>query len=97
MIIQQHNTDLTTPTGLMRTTVYRPQADGQFPAIVFYSEIFQQTAPIARSAALLASHGFVVLVPEVFHLVYRPCAQMNCFLLELVMYCCEYPLRISKH
>ncbi|WP_277053482.1 dienelactone hydrolase family protein [Pseudoalteromonas marina] len=67
MIIQQHNTDLTTPTGLMRTTVYRPQADGQFPAIVFYSEIFQQTAPIARSAALLASHGFVVLVPEVFH------------------------------
>ena len=67
MIIQQHNTDLPTPTGLMRTTVYRPQADGQFPAIVFYSEIFQQTAPIARSAALLASHGFVVLVPEVFH------------------------------
>ena len=67
MIIQQHNTDLPTPTGLMRTTVYRPQADGQFPAIVFYSEIFQQTSPIARSAARLASHGFVVLVPEVFH------------------------------
>ena len=67
MIIQQHNTDLPTPTGLMRTTVYRPQADGQFPAVVFYSEIFQQTAPIARSAALMASHGFVVLVPEVFH------------------------------
>jgi len=67
MIIQQHNADLPTPTGLMRTTVYRPQAQGQFPAIIFYSEIFQQTAPIARSAAILASHGFVVLVPEVFH------------------------------
>jgi len=67
MIIQHHDVDLPTPTGLMRTTVYRPQDEGRFPAIIFYSEIFQQTAPIARSAALLASHGFVVLVPEVFH------------------------------
>jgi carboxymethylenebutenolidase len=67
MITQQHNADLPTPTGLMRTTIYRPQAQGLFPALIFYSEIFQQTAPIARSAAILASHGFVVLVPEVFH------------------------------
>ncbi|WP_352296177.1 dienelactone hydrolase family protein [Pseudoalteromonas sp. 20-MNA-CIBAN-0454] len=67
MIIEQHNADLPTPTGLMRTTIYRPQAQGLFPALIFYSEIFQQTAPIARSAAILASHGFVVLVPEVFH------------------------------
>lgn len=67
MIIQHHTADLPTPTGLMRTTIYRPQAQKQFPAIIFYSEIFQQTAPIARSAAILASHGFVVLVPEVFH------------------------------
>jgi carboxymethylenebutenolidase len=51
----------------MRTTIYRPQAQGQFATIIFYSEIFQQTTPIARSAAILASHGFVVLVPEVFH------------------------------
>ncbi|WP_350549670.1 dienelactone hydrolase family protein [Pseudoalteromonas sp. 120-MNA-CIBAN-0494] len=67
MIIEQHNADLPTPTGLMRTTIYRPQAQGLFPALIFYSEIFQQTAPIARSAAILASYGFVVLVPEVFH------------------------------
>lgn len=67
MIIEQQNADLPTPTGLMRTTIYRPQAQGLFPALIFYSEIFQQTAPIARSAAILASHGFVVLVPEVFH------------------------------
>ncbi|WP_273050555.1 dienelactone hydrolase family protein, partial [Pseudoalteromonas sp.] len=67
MIVQHHTADLPTPTGLMRTTVYRPQTQGQFPALIFYSEIFQQTAPIARSAAILASHGFVVLVPEVFH------------------------------
>ncbi|WP_404340715.1 dienelactone hydrolase family protein [Pseudoalteromonas mariniglutinosa] len=67
MIIQHHSHDLPTATGIMRTSVYRPQQDGMFPSIIFYSEIFQQTAPIARSAALLAGHGFVVLVPEVFH------------------------------
>ena len=67
MIIQQHSYDIKTPTGTMRTYIYRPKAKGKFPSIIFYSEIFQQTAPIARSAALLAGHGFVVLVPEVFH------------------------------
>ncbi|MGO3300078.1 MAG: dienelactone hydrolase family protein [Pseudoalteromonas sp.] len=67
MIIQHQSHDIETATGTMRTSVYRPQADGQFPAIIFYSEIFQQTAPIARSASILAGHGFVVFVPEVFH------------------------------
>jgi len=67
MIIQKFNHDIETPTGIMRTTIYRPEAEGRYPSIIFYSEIFQQTAPIARSAAIMASHGFVVLVPEVFH------------------------------
>lgn len=67
MIIQQQTFDLETPTGIMRTYCYRPQANGCYPTIIFYSEIFQQTAPIARSAAIMAGHGFVVLVPEVFH------------------------------
>jgi carboxymethylenebutenolidase len=34
---------------------------------LFYSEIFQQTGPIERSARLIAGHGYAVLVPEVFH------------------------------
>ncbi|PMG32248.1 dienelactone hydrolase [Shewanella sp. 10N.286.52.C2] len=67
MIITKEVHDIETPTGDMRTYVYRPDAPGQFASIIFYSEIFQQTAPIARSAAILAGHGFVVLVPEVFH------------------------------
>ena len=67
MIIQNYNDVLLTPTGNMRTTVYRPVADGAYPAIIFYSEIFQQTTPIIRSAQILAGHGFVVLVPEIFH------------------------------
>lgn len=67
MILQTESADLTTPTGEMRTYIYRPVAEGQYPTIIFYSEIFQQTAPIARTAAIMAGHGFVVLVPEVFH------------------------------
>jgi carboxymethylenebutenolidase len=67
MLIQKHTQDLNTPTGTMRTSVYRPTDDKAYPAIIFYSEIFQETTPITRSAQILAGHGFVVLVPEVFH------------------------------
>ena len=67
MIIQSHIEDLPTATGVMRTTIYRPVAVGRFPAVIFYSEIFQLTAPIVRTASILAGHGFTVLVPEVFH------------------------------
>ncbi len=67
MQIRQQSIDIPTQTGVMRCYGYRPDSEGAFPAIIFYSEIFQHTAPIARSAAIMACHGFVVLVPEVFH------------------------------
>lgn len=67
MLIQSHIVDLDTPTGTMRTYVHRPAGQGRFPAILFYSEIFQQTGPIERAARFLAGHGYAVLVPEVFH------------------------------
>ena len=67
MIIQSETHDLTTKTGTMRTYVYRPVEAGKYPVLIFYSEIFQQTAPIARSASIMAGHGFIVMVPEVFH------------------------------
>lgn len=67
MIITDETHDLDTPTGKMRTYVYRPVASGRYPGLVFFSEIFQQTGPIRRTAAFLAGHGFVVAVPEIFH------------------------------
>jgi carboxymethylenebutenolidase len=67
VITQQQFEKITTPTGVMQTQVFRPEKSGTFPTIIFYSEIFQITAPIARSANILAGLGFVVLVPEVFH------------------------------
>lgn len=56
----------------MRTYVHRPQnnktnSKRKIPAILFYSEIFQQTGPIERAARFMAGQGYAVLVPEVFH------------------------------
>ncbi|WP_323764381.1 dienelactone hydrolase family protein [Marinovum sp.] len=67
MILTKHDVDIETPTGPMRTGVFQPAEPGRYPALLFYSEIFQRTAPIERAAALMAGHGFIVLVPEVFH------------------------------
>jgi carboxymethylenebutenolidase len=68
MILVESSVDLPTPSGAMHTYVYRPVAsDRPWPGLVLFSEIFQRTGPIGRIAALLAGHGFVVAVPEVFH------------------------------
>lgn len=64
---EDEHTDLRTPSGIMRTHVFRPASRGALPAVILYSEIFQLTAPIRRLAQFFASHGFVVAVPEIFH------------------------------
>jgi carboxymethylenebutenolidase len=56
-----------TPTGPMRTNIFRPADEGRYPGIVFFSEIFQVTGPIRRTAAMLAGQGYVVAVPEIYH------------------------------
>jgi carboxymethylenebutenolidase len=67
IILDNESADLSTPTGPMRTQVLRPAAPGKYPGVVFFSEIFQITGPVRRAAAMLAGHGFVVAVPEIFH------------------------------
>lgn len=68
MIIKDNeHVDLATPSGPMRTYIFRPSAPGKYPGILLYSEIFQVTGPIRRTAALLAGHGFVVAAPEIYH------------------------------
>ena len=59
--------NLQTPTGPMRTFISRPQAEGKYPGILLYSEIFQATGPIRRTAALLAGHGYIVAIPDIWH------------------------------
>lgn len=67
MILQDEFHDIATPTGPMRTHIFRPVAPGRYPGILLYSEIFQVTGPIRRTAALLAGNGFVVAAPEIYH------------------------------
>ena len=78
MIIKDAETiDLSTPTGPMRCHLFRPVAVGRYPGVVLYSEIYQVTGPIRRIAAFLAGHGFVVVVPEVYHELEPPGTVLN--------------------
>ncbi len=73
MIIHGHETvDVPVPgTSPMRLHLFRPAIEGKnagrFPGVLFFSEIYQVTDPIRRLAALVAGHGYVVGVPEVYH------------------------------
>ncbi|GAA3766257.1 dienelactone hydrolase family protein [Terriglobus aquaticus] len=67
IVTEPQAVELSTPYGPMRTHVVRPVAEGRYPAVLFYSEIFQITAPIRRTAAMIAGHGYLVLMPEVYH------------------------------
>ncbi|MCU1323983.1 MAG: putative 1: dienelactone hydrolase [Acidobacteriaceae bacterium] len=67
IIVNDEHVELTTSHGPMRTHIVRPAAPGRYPGIIFYSEIFQITAPIRRTAAMLAGHGYIVAMPEIYH------------------------------
>lgn len=69
MIVHSEYRDLSVPAGTMRTHIYTPPAIGdmRYPGLLLYPEIFQQTGPIARLASQFASHGYVVMAPEIFH------------------------------
>ena len=67
IVISDEQVELSTPYGAMRTHIVRPAAPGKYPGIVFYTEIFQVTAPIRRAAAMLAGHGYIIAIPEIYH------------------------------
>lgn len=67
MILKEDHVDLETPTGIMRTYRVRPAGPSTYPGLVLFSEIFQVTGPIFRTARLLASQGYIVAIPEIFH------------------------------
>jgi carboxymethylenebutenolidase len=72
MTIQEEAVEIATPTGPMRAYLFRPTAPGKYPGLVFYSEIFQVTGPIRRTAAMLAGQGYLVAVPEIYHELEEP-------------------------
>ena len=65
--LAESHVDLPTARGPMRVHLFIPDGGARYPAVIFYSEIFQATGPIRRMAAALAGEGYLVAVPEVYH------------------------------
>jgi carboxymethylenebutenolidase len=64
--IQRREVGLTVGDSLMRLYVAEPAVAGQYPGILFYSDIYQLGGPIVRLADRLASYGYVVAAPKSF-------------------------------
>ncbi|MGA7935305.1 MAG: dienelactone hydrolase family protein [Kovacikia sp.] len=67
MQITKRNIGLTVDDRLMRVYVAAPKPPGQYPGILFYSDIYQLGRPITLLADRLAGYGYVVAAPEIFH------------------------------
>ncbi|MBD2384940.1 dienelactone hydrolase family protein [Cylindrospermum sp. FACHB-282] len=63
----KRNIELRVDDSLMRVYVASPKAEGKYPGIVFYSDIYQLGGAILRLANYLAGFGYVVAAPEIFH------------------------------
>lgn len=67
MIITTEYVDIAVDDSPLRMFVAAPKAEGRYPSILFYSDIFQLTGPMLRATARLAGYGFVVAAPEIYH------------------------------
>ncbi len=68
MILQEQTAvDLATPTGPMRTYMFRPAAKGNIPQWCCFLRSSRPPARSVRFAAFIAGHGYIVAVPEVYH------------------------------
>ncbi|MBX7221318.1 MAG: dienelactone hydrolase family protein [Blastocatellia bacterium] len=67
MILTSEYVDIPVGGSPMRMYVCSPKREGQFPGILYYSDIFQLTGPMVRACERLAGYGFVVAAPEIYH------------------------------
>ena len=67
MIVESSYAAIPTDAAPMRTFVAVPHAEGKFPGIWCYSDIFQLTGPMLRFCVRLAGYGFVAAAPEIYH------------------------------
>ncbi len=72
MIVTTEYVDIKVDNSPMRMFVAAPKAEGKFPGIILYSDIFQLTPTMVRACVRLAGYGFVVAAPEIYHRVEPP-------------------------
>jgi carboxymethylenebutenolidase len=65
--ITKRNIDLRVDNSLMRVYVATPKPAGNYPGILFFSDIYQLGGAMIRAVNYLAGHGYVVAAPEIFH------------------------------
>ena len=72
MIVKTEYADIPVAGSRMRTFVAAPNAEGEYPGIWCYSDIFQLTPPLLRTCVRLAGYGFVVAAPEIYRRIEAP-------------------------
>jgi carboxymethylenebutenolidase len=72
MLITTEFIDIPVDGSPMRLFVASPKAEGRYPGVVFYSDIFQLTDPMLRITRRLAGYGFTVIAPEIYHRIEPP-------------------------
>jgi carboxymethylenebutenolidase len=72
MVVNTEYVDIALPDSPMRTFVAAPKAEGQYPGIWCYSDIFQLTPPLLRTCVRLAGYGFVAAAPEIYRRLEAP-------------------------
>jgi len=66
MVVTTEYVNVPSAAGAIRTFVAAPRAEGRYPGIWCYSDIFQLTPPTIRSCVRLAGYGFVAAAPEIY-------------------------------
>jgi carboxymethylenebutenolidase len=66
MKVSEDEVRIAAPDCEIRSIMIRPVGDRQWPAVLFYSDIFQLTESTLRTARRLASLGFAVCAPEIY-------------------------------
>jgi carboxymethylenebutenolidase len=66
MIVNTSYENVPGPCGSLRTFVAEPKAEGTYPGILCYSDIFQLSGPMLRACVRLAGYGFVAAAPEIY-------------------------------
>jgi carboxymethylenebutenolidase len=72
MIVKTEYADIPLAGSRMRTFVAAPNAEGEYPGIWCYSDIFQLSLPLLRTCVRLAGYGFVVAAPEIYRRIEPP-------------------------
>lgn len=67
MLIASDYVDIKTGGSPMRMFVAMPKAEGKYPGVLCYSDIFQLTGTMLRACTRLAGYGFTIAAPEIYH------------------------------